>query len=466
MTVQSDMRREQSAAVVERAWHSFVGGADQVSGVPSTIVRSWFRCREQYRVDPSLREAPCAPGGTDRSSFVDDAVFVELGGSAMSVMHELADMGSVVSVADRSGRVLAAWGDHATVDRGQASNLAPLAHWAEGASGTNGIGTALASTGPVVVRGPEHWCQGFHNWVEAGVAVRDAVTEEPAAVLSVARWKDDLPDAVVGWLVEAISGAEARLREHAMDSARDLIAAFEVVGPRPRGGLLAIDRAGRVVLADEQAGIYLDVPSCTPAVHPKARRDVGLSSVAAMVSERVRDDRSWVGGSTIPTQVTDEPIPVQIMPVLAGRRHVGSIISFGDASSEPNVSEPDVLEQRKASECRAGYTARIVAARGDRSVFLRPTEVCYAEADGNDVWLATDRGRLQAATYSLDRLEEQFQSSGFLRVHRRFMVNLNRVREAERGFKGELFLTLDNRANDSVPVSRRNAAMVRRVLGL
>ncbi len=461
MTVQSDQRHEHSVAAVEQAWQSFVGGADRVSGVPSNIVRSWFRCREQYRVDPSLREAPCAPVRTDRSSFVDDAVFVELGGSAISVLHELADMGSVVSVSDGTGRVLAAWGDHATVDRGQASNLAPLAHWAEGASGTNGIGTALASTGPVVVRGPEHWCQGFHNWVEAGVAVRDPVTEEPAAVLSVARWKNDLPDTVAGWLAEAISGAEARLREHAMDSARDLIAAFDVIGPRPRGGLLAIDRAGRVVLADEQAGIYLDVPGCTPAVHPTARRDIGLSSVATMVSEKVRDDESWVGSCTIPTQVTDEPIPVQVLPVVVGRRHIGSIISFGDAASES-----DVLEHRKESECRAGYAARIVAARGDRSVFLRPAEVCFAEADGNDVWLATDRGRLQAATYSLDRLEEQFQSSGFLRIHRRFMVNLNRVREAERGFKGELLLTLDNRAGDSIPVSRRNAAMVRRVLGL
>jgi DNA-binding LytR/AlgR family response regulator len=107
-----------------------------------------------------------------------------------------------------------------------------------------------------------------------------------------------------------------------------------------------------------------------------------------------------------------------------------------------------------------------VALRGERMVLLRLPEVCYAESDGNDVWLSTDQGRLQAASQGLDKLGGELVDAGFLRVHRRFVVNLSRIREVERGFKGELFLVMDTRGSELVPVSRRNAPAVRRALGI
>jgi len=51
-------------------------------------------------------------------------------------------------------------------------------------------------------------------------------------------------------------------------------------------------------------------------------------------------------------------------------------------------------------------------------------------------------------------------------VHRRYVVNLSRIREIERGLKGELSLVMDDRANTMVPVSRRNAPAVRRALDI
>ena len=63
------------------------------------------------------------------------------------------------------------------------------------ATGTNGMGTALEAHGPVLVRGAEHWCQAFHDWVCAGIAVRDVVTREPIAVLNISCWRSPLPAA-------------------------------------------------------------------------------------------------------------------------------------------------------------------------------------------------------------------------------------------------------------------------------
>jgi DNA-binding LytR/AlgR family response regulator len=46
------------------------------------------------------------------------------------------------------------------------------------------------------------------------------------------------------------------------------------------------------------------------------------------------------------------------------------------------------------------------------------------------------------------------------------VVNLSRIREIERGLKGELFLVMDDQTNKMVPVSRRNAPAVRRALDI
>jgi DNA-binding LytR/AlgR family response regulator len=110
--------------------------------------------------------------------------------------------------------------------------------------------------------------------------------------------------------------------------------------------------------------------------------------------------------------------------------------------------------------------ARIVGVSGERMILLRRPEVRFAEADGNDVWLVTDEGRLQAAVHGIDKLEEELTGGDFMRVHRRFIVNLSCVRAVDRGARGELSLIMEGESRKAVPVSRRNVPAVRRVLGL
>ena len=137
---------------------------------------------------------------------------------------------------------------------------------------------------------------------------------------------------------------------------------------------------------------------------------------------------------------------------------IGAIATFGSGQG-------DEIE-RELPEPGLGPPTRIVGVRGERMVLLHRPEVHFAEADGNDVWLVTDEGRLQAAVHGIDKLEEELTGGEFLRVHRRFIVNLSCVRAVDRGPRGELLLIMDRGAHDTVPVSRRNAPAVRRALGL
>lgn len=108
----------------------------------------------------------------------------------------------------------------------------------------------------------------------------------------------------------------------------------------------------------------------------------------------------------------------------------------------------------------------MVAVRDDRVVLLHLPEVTLAESDGSDVWLSTDQGRLRTASTGFDKLDAELATAGFLRVHRRYIVNLSRVREVERRHKGELTLVMDDAEHTMVPVSRRNTHAVRLALGL
>jgi DNA-binding LytR/AlgR family response regulator len=161
-------------------------------------------------------------------------------------------------------------------------------------------------------------------------------------------------------------------------------------------------------------------------------------------------------------------VPVVARPVLTGTQVIGALLAFTSADPGPGLAVTAAEPAAPLAGPGPGrlLLSRVVAVRDDRWVLLDPREIRFAEADRNNVWLTSDQGRLLAAARSLDQLEHQLTDKGFLRVHRRFLVNLGRVREVEQGFKGTLYLATDVQAREVVPVSRRHAPQLRQVLGL
>ena len=412
----SDAERYQA---VTAARERFLAGDDRVRGVRPEVATSWYRCREQYHVDPGLREAPVASAQDESSAehtLEHEIVFAQLGGAAAAISSEVESLGGGVTVTDGAGRIL-------TI--------------------------------------PEHWCRGFSEWVCAGVAVRDAVTEDPIAVLDVSAWRANLPSEAAGWLSRAVGGARSILRQRARHSGAELASAFSRARTRSGPALAALDANGKVVIADENASLLLGVPAHVPALDPAVRWQpaLDLRRVARHATEQACADRNWVGSTQIVTWVSNEPCRLNLQPVFLADQPIGTLALFGTEGGDP--------VEHDAPEGTMGAPARIVGLSGDRMVLLHRPEVHFAEADGNDVWLVTaDEGRLQAAVRGIDKLEEELIGSEFLRVHRRFLVNLSCVRAVERGQRGELSLIMDSAGAESVPVSRRNVPAVRRALGL
>src|ERR687892_150988 len=85
------MRDAERYQAVTAARERFLAGDDRVRGVRPEVATSWYRCREQYHVDPSLSKAPPA-SALDESSgdtLEHEIVFTQLGSAAASIASEV-----------------------------------------------------------------------------------------------------------------------------------------------------------------------------------------------------------------------------------------------------------------------------------------------------------------------------------------------------------------------------------------
>lgn len=92
--------------------------------------------------------------------------------------------------------------------------------------------------------------------------------------------------------------------------------------------------------------------------------------------------------------------------------------------------------------------------------YVKRTDIVYVEAQRDYVRLHT-RGSSHLVRVPLASLEERWGPSGFLRVHRRYLVNAAYV-EGLRSVGGRVSVELGQ--GQSVPVSRRHAASVKEAL--
>lgn len=207
------------------------------------------------------------------------------------------------------------------------------------------MGTAMEAHGPVAIRGAEHWCRAFHDWVCAGVAVRDVVTREPIAVLGICCWRNPLPESAGGWLANALTMTQYPLKRRARDSGAELVAACAQARAHSGGALAAVDTAGKVVIADDMASVLLGVPACTPAVDPTLRWNPGLPELIAAVryaTGQAAHDSDWVGSTQIFARLADEPTSIGFRPVFSSGHLIGHLVSFGasDGARVPQVEGP------------------------------------------------------------------------------------------------------------------------------
>ena len=387
-------------------------GTNGTAAIQPAIQASWQRCREVYGVAPDTPPPdPSADSVAAPSSVVS---------AARSLAADITRTDGVVAVAAGDGRVAAVFGSRSAVALAGAHQLAPGHDWSENSRGTNALGTALLD-GHAEVTGSEHWRGDLADWSGAGVAVAGPDCPRPCAVLAFLVHRRPLPALAIARLHCCAQELGLGLRRRHDDVLTELAGSLLPQAADDAGPLAVIDRRGRLVTANEVG-----------------RAVLGSSARA---------------GALRLAACTEDGCPITVQPIQHDGQLIGTLLTT-------STDSPPAIEAAQAP------VFRVAGIHGGHILLMAPAEIRVAQAEGKTVWLLTDRGRLRALNHTLSRLATRLAPHGFLRVHRHCVVNLHRVREIAPTFHGRFALVLDGPDRETVAVSRRHLAEVRRALGL
>jgi two-component system response regulator LytT len=119
-----------------------------------------------------------------------------------------------------------------------------------------------------------------------------------------------------------------------------------------------------------------------------------------------------------------------------------------------------VVRRLVSLQAPAGAVEKIPVVSGGETILLDWGELHYARADGDYSRVHTyDRSYL--CTRSLRALEEALPADRFVRIHRSYVVNLDKVAAVRRAGSDRIRLALDDAERTELDVARRQSKAVR-----
>ncbi|MCF3961308.1 helix-turn-helix domain-containing protein [Streptomyces fuscigenes] len=160
-------------------------------------------------------------------------------------LTDLADTSSqMVAVTDEEGAVLWRSGDASVMRRAEGIRLVDGAVWAEHATGTNAIGTALAEGRPVRVHAAEHYVGALGEWTCAAAPVRDPRDGRLLGTIDVSGPARGFHPSALPLVTSVARLAESELRERHRQSVERLRSVAAPLLYRMRGRALVVDPHG------------------------------------------------------------------------------------------------------------------------------------------------------------------------------------------------------------------------------
>jgi two-component system, LytTR family, response regulator len=134
------------------------------------------------------------------------------------------------------------------------------------------------------------------------------------------------------------------------------------------------------------------------------------------------------------------------------------------AGNDPGkqAEPPSIAELAAAARPPDQYLERLVVRDGSRVILIPVRKLDYAEAQDDYVALCTE-GKKHLKQQTISSLEKSLDPKRFLRIHRSYLVSLERVSRIEPYGKDTHVVVLSTGAQ--LPVSRGGYARLREVLG-
>jgi len=133
-----------------------------------------------------------------------------------------------------------------------------------------------------------------------------------------------------------------------------------------------------------------------------------------------------------------------------------------------------LIYDRKAPETPASSLAKpastprskLLVRASNRNFIVDANEVIYATIDNGLITLVTTNLEGQSNYRTIEDLQGSLDREMFWRVHRSFLVNINRIKEVVPWFKSSYQLRMDDKKHTEIPVSRVQTRRLRELFKL
>jgi transcriptional regulator of acetoin/glycerol metabolism len=238
----------------ERAWDDFILSRTEPKIAP-LIRDSWVRSRNAFQIDPALKRSPTVLAEDESRKRREQLEPLRLGLPFLeNITEALRDTEDMLALCDVDGYVLTTIGHWRVIEELAAINFRTGGNWNEQATGTNGVGTALAERRPVQIIGAEHYVQAWQRWVCTAAPIRHPLSGEVIAVIDVTGYKERVQAHTLLAVYSTATLIEQRLvLELTLEEKLLCDALFERANRLPADAIFAVDRRGRMVRANGAA---------------------------------------------------------------------------------------------------------------------------------------------------------------------------------------------------------------------
>lgn len=120
-----------------------------------------------------------------------------------------------------------------------------------------------------------------------------------------------------------------------------------------------------------------------------------------------------------------------------------------------------MLDERPAAQKN-----KLVVKSGSRLFLVDADDVIYASIEDGVISIVTRDLEGQSNFRTVEELQHTLDPKTFWRVHRSYLININRVKEVVPWFKSSYQLKMDDRKQTEIPVSRAQTRKLRDLLNL
>ena len=134
-------------------------------------------------------------------------------------------------------------------------------------------------------------------------------------------------------------------------------------------------------------------------------------------------------------------------------------------TSDPASQKLDLLVQMM-EERPADRTGKVVIKSGNRLFLVDSDEIIYASIQDGVISIVTRELEGESNFRTVEELQANLDAKTFWRVHRSYLINVNRIKEVVPWFKSSYQLKMEDRKQTEIPVSRAQTRKLRELLNL